>query len=246
MERRLPDSGGLPALANPWQISHPYAMTHKAVRLGLIAAGLYAVRRYYRNWGATKEECAMTLPGDELVRAPAVQTTEAVSIDAPAGSVWRWLVQMGVDRGGLYSFEALENLFGPQSHIVERLHPKWQRLDVGDVVRLAPKGWMGLREGMALRVADVVPQQRIVLKAAPPALPWDAVWSFHILPHWEDRCRLIIRRRAGMRHPGEVLAAELAGPITAFVTRNILIGIKRRAETQRDHEPSWSTDPISS
>ena len=221
-------------------------MTHKVVRLALIAAGLCAARRYYRNWGATKEECAMTLPGDELVRAPAVQTTEAVSVDAPAGSVWRWLVQMGHDRGGLYSFEALKNLLGPQFHTAERLHPQWQRLDVGDVVRLAPKGWMGLREGVALRVADVVPQERIVLRAAPPALPWDAVWSFHIFPHWEDRCRLIIRRRAGMRHPGEVLAAELAGPLTAFVTRGILIGIKRRAETQRDHEPSWSTDPIGS
>lgn len=205
------------------------------VRLALLGAGLYAARRYYRNWGATKEECAMALPGDELVKAPMVQTTEAVSIDAPAAKVWPWLVQIGQDRGGLYSFEALENLFGLQFRNADRIHPEWQRLGVGDVVRLAPKGWMSLPGGVALRVVDTVPEQRIVLRATPPELPWDAVWSMHIVPHWEDRCRLIIRRRAGMRHPGEVLAVELAGPVTALLTRGMLIGIKRRAEMQRAH-----------
>lgn len=203
------------------------------VRFALLGTCLYAARRYFRNWGATKEECAMTFPGDDLVKAPAMQTTEAVSIDAPVGSVWPWLMQMGQDRGGLYSFEALENLIGLRFRNANRVHPEWQRLEVGDHVRLAPKGWMGLRDGVALRVAEVVAEERIVLRAAPPALPWDAVWSFHILPHWQDRCRLIIRRRAGMRHPGEVLAAEFAGPLTALLTRGMLRGIKRRVDARR-------------
>jgi hypothetical protein len=217
-------------------------MRHNVIRLALLATGLYAARRYYRNWGATKEECSMRLPGDELVRAPVVQTTEAVTIDAPAGSVWRWLVQMGQDRGGLYNFEPLQNLIGLRCRNADRFHPEWQRLDVGDVVRLAPMGWMGLRDGVALRVADVISKERIVLRAAPPELPWDAVWSFHIVPHWEDRCRLITRRRAGIRHPGEVLVAELAGPFTALLTRGMLTGLKRRAETEREHELSQSVD----
>lgn len=203
------------------------------VRLGLLGACLYAARRYYRNWGATKEECKMALPGDELVKAPAVQTTEAVSIDASVDEVWPWLVQMGQDRGGLYSFEALENLIRLRFRNAHRIHPEWQRLDVGDAVRLAPEGWMGLRDGVVLRVADLVPKQRIVLRARPPELPWDSVWSFHVMPHWEDRCRLVIRRRAGMRHPGEVLAVEFAGPVTALLTRGMLTGIKRRAENRR-------------
>ena len=209
-------------------------MRHNVVRLALLGACMYAARRYYRNWGATKEECTMALPGDELVKAPTVQTTEAVSIDAPVDGVWSWLVQIGQDRGGLYTFEALENLFGLRFRNADRINPEWQQLDVGDVVRLAPKGWMGLRDGLVLRVVDTVPEQRIVLRAAPPELPWDAVWSLHIVPHWEDRCRLIIRRRARMRHPGEVLAAELAGPLTALLARGMLIGIKHRAEMQRE------------
>lgn len=207
-------------------------MRHNVVRLALLGACLYTARRYYRNWGATKAECKMALPGDELVKAPAVQTTEAISIDASVDEVWPWLVQIGQDRGGLYSFEALENLIGLRFGNARRIHPEWQRLGVGDIVRLAPEGWMGLRDGVVLRVADLVPQERMVLRAAAPELPWDAVWSFHIMPHWEDRCRLIVRRRAGMRHPGEVLAAEFAiGPVTALLTRGMLIGIKRRAET---------------
>jgi hypothetical protein len=75
------------------------------------AALLYAARQFYRNWGSTKEESHMSLPGDELVDGRVIQTTEGVWIDAEASTVWPWLVQMGQDRGGLYSYEALENFF---------------------------------------------------------------------------------------------------------------------------------------
>lgn len=216
-------------------------MLHKLRRLTLVAAALYAARRYYRNWGTTKEECAMTLPGDELVRPPAVQTTEGVWIDAPAGVVWPWLAQMGQDRGGLYSYEALENLIGLQFHNADRIHPEWQRLNTGDVVRLAPNGWMGLRNGVVLRVAEVTPEKAIVLTAA-PELASDAVWSFHIVPHWDDRCRLLVRHRIGMRHPGEVLGNELAGPATALMTRGMLRGIKRRVEAHREAPSEGNPD----
>jgi hypothetical protein len=178
----------------------------------------------------------MRLPGDELVGEPTVQTTEAVSIDAPAGSVWPWLVQMGQDRGGLYSYEVVENLIGLQFHNADRIHPEWQHLGAGDVVRLVPNGWLGLRDGVALHVAEVIPEKSIVLRAAPPEHLWDAVWSFHLVPHWEDRCRLLVRRRMRLHHPGEVLAIELAGPVAALMTRGTLLGIKRRAETQREHK----------
>ena len=118
-----------------------------AKRIAQIAAGiaaLYAARRYYRNWGATKEECQMRLPGDQLVGDPVIQATEAVWIDASPSAVWPWLLQMGQDRGSLYS-EALANLIGLRFHNADRVDPGWQQLAVGDVVRLAPQGWMGLR-----------------------------------------------------------------------------------------------------
>ncbi len=176
----------------------------------------------------------MRLPGDELVGGPAVQMTAAVWIDAPPPAVWPWLVQLGQDRGGLYSYEALENRIGLHFHTADRIHPEWQQLAVGDIVRLVPQGWMGLRDGVALPVAEIVSQRCIVLR--PPNLPWDAVWSFHVVPHGEDRCRLLVRTRSRLQHPGEVLGTELAGPLTALLTRGILLGIKRRVEQQQAGE----------
>lgn len=205
-------------------------MWRGVVGTGLAGAGLYAARRFYRNWGTTKEECETPLPGDELVGSPAVQTTEGVWIDASADEVWPWLVQMGQDRGGLYSYEALENAVGLKFRNADRIHPEWQQLAVGDEVRLVPRGWLGLRDGVALPVVQIVDGQSIVLRQEPGALPWDGVWSFHVMPHWEDRCRLLVRSRSRMRLPGEVFGAELAGPVVSLMTRGMLLGIKRRAE----------------
>jgi hypothetical protein len=202
-----------------------------------VALLLYGARSYFRNWGTTKEERRMRLPGDDLMRQPVLQTTEGAWIEQSAAGVWPWLVQMGQDRGGLYGHELLENSLGMRHQNADRIHPEWQHLEPGDVVRLAPKGWMGLSEGVALSVTEVIEEQAIVLHAAPPALPWETVWSLHLIPHWEDRCRLLVRTRVGLRHPGEVLVAELAGPITALMTRGMLRGIRRRAQ----HAPSlWS------
>jgi hypothetical protein len=70
-------------------------------------AAFVATRVILRNWGATQRECRTALPGDELVADPAVVVTRAVSIEASAAEVWSWLVQIGQDRGGLYSWLAV-------------------------------------------------------------------------------------------------------------------------------------------
>jgi hypothetical protein len=213
-------------------------MTTNGLRLAGALAVLYAARRYYRNWGTTKEECSMPMPGDGLTTGPLVQTTEAVWIDAPPEAVWPWLVQMGQDRGGIYTFETLENLVGLQYHNADEIHPEWQQLAPGDTVRLARKGWLGLREGLTLQVVDVVHGHSIVLRATSPRHLCDMVWSFTVTPHWDDRCRLLIRVRTALRHPGQVLLTEISGPAISFVTRGVLLGIKRRAQEHLQAEVS--------
>jgi hypothetical protein len=183
---------------------------------------LYAARQYYRNWGTTKAECQVRLPGDELVGDPVIQVTEGTWIEGVPSAIWPWLLQMGQDRGGL---------IGLRVHNADRVHPEWQQLAVGDFVRLTPKGWMGLRDGLSLRVEAITPEQSIVLGATSPNLP-KAVWSFHLQPHWTNHTRLLARARVGLRHPGEVFAAELARPVIALTTRAVLLGIKRRVERQ--------------
>lgn len=210
-------------------------MIKNGLRLAGVVALLYAARRYYRNWGTTKEECQMFLDGDDLIAGPGVRSTEAVWVNGPPDAIWPWLVQMGQDRGGLYTFEKLENLAGLRYVNADRIHSEWQHLAPGDTIRLVPKGWMGLREGFVLQVVEVVDQQSIVLRASAGRgtdREWNVVWSFHVIPHWDDRCRLLIRIRSPLRRPGQALATELAGPATAFVTRGILLGIKRRVQQQ--------------
>ena len=205
-------------------------VTKRITETAALLAVLYGARRYYRNWGTTKAECQMQLPGDTLVGDPAIQTTEAVYIDAPVSVVWPWLLQMGQDRGGFYGGERLKKMLGLRHQDADRVHPEWQQLAVGDVVRLAPEGWMGLPDGVALSVSEIVPEKYLVLNIAREELRWNAVWSFHLQPHWEDRVRLLTRVRISLRHPGEVFAMELVRPVIALSTRGLLLGIKHRVE----------------
>ena len=85
----------------------------------------------------------------------------AVTIDAPPSRVWPWLVQMGTDRAGWYSWDRLDN-WG--SHSADRIHPEWQEISVGDrlaatpdgsewweVAALEPERFLGLRMSLDLR-----------------------------------------------------------------------------------------------
>ncbi len=175
------------------------AMTRAAAALAL----LYGARRYYRNWGTTKEECRLWLPGDELVRQPFVQSTEGVWIDAPPSAVWPWLNRIGGHRGDLTA---------------------------GETVRLTPWPRRGEPSGASLSVEQVTEGRSLVLRGTPPGFPWHAVWSFDLEPRWEDRCRLLLRMRAQLKRPGDIFRTELAGPVTAFAVRQLLLDIKHQAE----------------
>lgn len=207
------------------------------------AALLYAARRYYRNWGTTKDECHQRLPGDELVRPPVLQSTEGIVIDAPVDAVWPLLAQLGQDRAGFYTYQALANLFRPDHHDDHTVGPERQQLTPGDPVALTPPGRLGRRDGVLLRVIQVRDKRSIVLRGTPPEFPWDAVWSFHLEPHWEHQSRLLVRTRAGLRHPGQVFVTEMAGPVVTLTVRNMLQGIKARAEAAADAPHATSTKP---
>ena len=72
--------------------------------MGAAVAVSYGISRWRRmaSWGTTEGEALANLPGDELVGQAKYRSTHAVTIDAAAGDVWPWLVQMGQGRGGLY------------------------------------------------------------------------------------------------------------------------------------------------
>ncbi len=208
-----------------------------AVLLGAAAAAASvaaAARHKYRNWGATFEERARPLPGDDLIEDAASVITRAITINAPPHEVWQWLVQIGQDRGGWYSYEGLENLFGLDIHNTDEIRAEWQDLAVGDEVRVAPPGALGMKDGYAFRVAIVEPDRALVLRQAPPEHPWNATWAFVLESDGWGGTRLLVRSRAarpaGLGGYIAHVSGELLDPITLLMTRRMLLGIKARAE----------------
>ena len=56
------------------------------------------------RWGATDAEVNATFPGDELVPASTSFVNRAATIQASPKQVYPWLLQLGADKGGLYSY----------------------------------------------------------------------------------------------------------------------------------------------
>ena len=211
-------------------------MRPSKVLLGAAAAGIagYQLIGRMSHWGASEEEIAAGYPGDELIEPPADQTTMAVTIAAPAEVIWSWLVQIGQDRGGMYSYDDLEQAIGLEIHSAETINPAWQHLEPDDSVRLVPPGWGPLPDGYAFRVSMVEPPHTLVLRQGPPQDPWDGVWTFSIREVGPGLCRLVSRTRTH-RNPGVAqavlrAATTLGAPITWLMTRKMLLTLKERAE----------------
>src|SRR6266496_750712 len=96
--------------------------------LAFVGALYPLLRRSILTWGATSEEAASRRPGDELLEDADGVSTRTITIDAPAASAWPWLAQMGPSpRGGAYTYDWIENLFGLDMHSVDRVLPEFQR-----------------------------------------------------------------------------------------------------------------------
>ena len=141
--------------------------------------GYLAWRPRMLRWGATREEAAETLPGDDRTPHPRVRSTRAITIDAPPERVWPWLVQMGIGRAGFYTHDWVERLlfharYVEGRHSATRIHPELQNLKVGDVI---PMG-----AGAYAAVAEIEPFHHLVAQE-----------TFVLRPLPGDRTRLITR-----------------------------------------------------
>jgi hypothetical protein len=126
----------------------------------VVAAPL--LRRAFNRWGTTRDEARARLPGEALIRNPRLTHTRAISIDVSPEQVWPWLVQLGQGRGGLFSYDVLENLIGCRIHSVEEIVPELQHLAVGDLVRLGPERYPAFRV-IELEPIDFVMERRMLL-----------------------------------------------------------------------------------
>lgn len=190
------------------------------------AAGAALARARSLRWGATDEELAAVLPGDELIAHPNLVATRAITIDATADRVWPWLAQLGQGRGGLYSYDALENLVGCDMHSADRIVPEWQHVEVGSQVRLHPD--------IGLVVARVDPGRALVLHGAATtdqgAPPYDFSWAFVLRVTSGRRTRLLVRERYGYTRWWAPLLVEPVELVSLVMSRRMLRGIRDRAE----------------
>jgi hypothetical protein len=190
------------------------------------------LRRGQLRWGATATETTELLPGDELVSDPDLTATRAITIHAGADEVWPWIVQLGQGRGGFYSYDGLENLIGCDIHSALQINPDWQRLDIGDTVRLAPE--------FALKVAVAKQPRTLVLQGgALPGTnvaPYDFTWTFDLAPVSATTTRLVVRERYAYTRWWARLMVEPLTVVSFLMSQRMLRGIRDRAE-QSGHRP---------
>jgi hypothetical protein len=208
-----------------------------AVQIAGTIVGAPVLRRWYLRWGATPEECSGAMPGDELIEAPMLGYTRAVTIDAPPARVWPWLAQIGQGRGGLYSFDLLENLIGCRIHSADTVLPEHQNPPTGTLIRLGPDGYP------CHRVITADPPRALVLVGVdphthePPPLPvaaatavTAATWQWQLRPLADGaQTRLLTRQRLTYPRRQSVLW-HVVEPINFVMERKMLRGIKHRAE----------------
>jgi hypothetical protein len=183
----------------------------------------------YRGWGSSAAEFARALPGDRGDRNPALQLQHAVTIDAEPQQVWQWLVQLGQDRAGFYSYDWLERAFGADVHNVKAIRPEWQDRRAGDFVRATQPDYLRgvLGDQLGWTVNAVEPARALVLQN------WGA---FVLEPTADGRTRFIIRTTVGNPDATPWMAAVdmLAFELPHFIMqRKMMLEIKQLAEQHR-------------
>ena len=182
----------------------------------------FPIRRWMGRWGTTPSDLSRVMAGDGLIGDPTYSGTMAVIVNARPDDIWPWLVQMGYQRGGLYSYDWLDRLFGfldrPSATCIL---PEFQHLAVGDEIPLGRgPGWpVAVMEARRALVLDMRNMGGI-----------DWVWQFGLYPIDEKRTRLVSRSRVRSRTVWAWLLTSAIEPAGFIMTRRMLLGLKQRAE----------------
>ncbi len=180
------------------------------------------IRRKFARWGTEPADLTRAMQGDAAVLDPTYAATLAVTVDAPPEDIWPWLVQMGYRRGGLYSYDWLDRLFGYLDRpSADHILPECQHLAVGDEIPIG--------RGQGFPVSALEPLRALVLSGTGDDFAW--VWQFGLYPLGDGRTRLVSRN--SVRVPGTVVSwlfMRVIEPSAFLMTRRMLLGLKRRAE----------------
>jgi len=174
------------------------------------------VRPWYLRWGATDDEVAMAMPGDDLV-PDTDPATRAIGIAAPPEDVWPWLVQLGFGKAGWYSYDWIDNDGHPSA---DEIIPEFQTLGIGDRILMMPE--------MGFTVGAIDPNRSIVSLLEDGSTSW----CLGLYPQDGNVTRLVSRWRPKLEktNPAAAFFAAIAGPGSFIMEQKMLRGIRDRAE----------------
>jgi hypothetical protein len=162
----------------------------------------------------------MPMPGDHL--APFISSTRSITINAPILEVWDWLIQLGADRGGFYSYWFIEKPLGYKYREQNRIEPEFKDMNVGRIIRTSLDQSESVIE-YSFPVIAVEPGKSFVLKN------WGCFLLKEINP---KRTRLIVRTHGrSLSGLDNHLAYFFITPLHYLMERRMLMGIKARSET---------------
>ncbi len=175
------------------------------------------------RWGATEAEIAASFSGDELGSGTARCLQPGGDHQrARREEIYPWLVQMGAESGGMYSYSWFEtNILRCELINADRIHEEWQDLKVGDKVKMCPGNW----GPPAYEVAMLEPNRALVIGHQENG-QWSDVWQFNLVPQTDGTTRLIAHGR-DMKSGG---IWDVIRPGQFIMERGMLLGIKERAE----------------
>ena len=174
------------------------------------------------RWRTTPEEREAVYPGDELLANPKRIVNRAVTINATPSQIYPWIVQIGADKAGMYSYTWLERLVGCKMAKAEVINSEWQNLKEGDLMQMcagdfAPPPYI---------VARVVPDVAVIFGHKEKET-WVELWQFSLIPQADGTTRLITRTRTNM--VGGMW--EVFNRIAFVMERKMLLTIKGLSES---------------
>ncbi len=170
---------------------------------------IFFFRPFIFSWGATENETKMSLPGDKLT--PFISSTRSISINTSKPEVWKWLIQLGADRGGFFSYDFIETPLGYRYRHQKKIVPEFQKNESKSLIKY---NWPAVL---------VEPGEFFVLKG----------WGAFVLKEIEPKqTRLIVRTHGWeLSSLNEKLKYFVMMPLHYIMERKMLLGIKARAET---------------
>lgn len=191
----------------------------------------FFLRPIITTWGASEKEIFMKMAGDD--KTLIITSTRAISINAPRSEVWKWLIQLGADRGGFYSYSFIEKSMGYETRHQDIIRSEFKEIAVGNIVRGS------INEAKSIipynfRVLYVKPEETFVLEK------WGTFLLEEVSP---EQTRLVIRsQEVKSSNQGVKIASYIEIPLHYIMERRMLMGIKARVEAGENVHLSQNED----